>query len=49
MRDPAPVMLKCQTCLGSFQFGPHRYWGKVIASYQFQVCNRCFSGNHDGW
>lgn len=47
--DPAPIMYTCQMCGSRFQFGPHRYDGKFIRSYQLMVCRPCHEGNHDGW
>jgi hypothetical protein len=42
------VMIKCDLCSMSFQFGPHKYDGKHLAHYNMSVCNSCLRGNWDG-
>lgn len=42
-------MYDCGICGLEFQFGPHIYNGKHIASYQLTVCKGCWDGNWDGW
>jgi hypothetical protein len=42
-------MFPCDLCGSKFQFGPHVYDGKHIASYQLTVCRSCWESNHDGW
>jgi hypothetical protein len=42
------IMIKCDLCNMSFQFGHHRYDGKHLASYNMSVCNSCLRGNWDG-
>lgn len=43
------IMIDCQMCGASFQFGPHVYNGRHIARYELTVCDTCWVGNHDGW
>lgn len=42
-------MCRCETCGANFQFGPHRYDGKVIPTYKISVCMACWNANWDGW
>lgn len=51
MRKPEEikVMIPCDMCGASFQFGPHRYDGKYIGAYKLTVCKTCFEANWDGW
>jgi len=42
-------MYNCDICGAQFQFGPHIYDGRYIASYQITVCKSCWDGNWDGW
>lgn len=46
--DPHAVMITCDLCTRSFQFGPHRYDGKPLNHYQMSVCSICLSSNWDG-
>ena len=43
------MMVTCDVCEQSFQFGPHRYDGKRNTTYDIMVCRTCHDGNHDGW
>ena len=43
------IILQCDLCGSSFQFGPHRYDGRRIPRYQITVCMPCWEGNWDGW
>ena len=47
--EPDPVVLRCDLCGRSFQFGPHRYDGKSIRTYRITVCTPCLNANWDGW
>ena len=48
MVDPK-VIYRCEVCGQQFQYGPHVYNGKFIATYQIMVCSGCYTGNWDGW
>ena len=39
---------KCFLCKQSFQFGPHLYDGRHIASWGISVCRSCDAANWDG-
>jgi hypothetical protein len=39
---------QCFLCKQPFQFGPHRYDGRYIASWGIMVCRSCEGGNWDG-
>ena len=39
---------KCSLCKQPFQFGPHRYDGRHIASWGISVCRSCDAANWDG-
>ncbi len=47
--DKEKIMISCDICGASFQYGPHIYNGKQIKSYQLTVCKNCWDGNWDGW
>jgi hypothetical protein len=49
MSDSLKIMVKCDVCETSFQFGRHIYDGKFIPTYQIQVCSGCYEANWDGW
>lgn len=42
------VMVRCDLCNMSFQFGPHRYDGKHLSQYKMSVCNNCLRAHRDG-
>ncbi len=42
-------MQTCEVCGESFQFGPHVYDGRYIATYRLRACNTCYRGNWDAW
>jgi hypothetical protein len=39
---------KCFLCKQSFQFGPHLYDGRHIASWGISICHSCDAANWDG-
>jgi hypothetical protein len=41
-------MCACFLCKREFQFGPHRYDGRRIPTWDIMVCDTCYQGNHDG-
>jgi hypothetical protein len=43
------IMFTCPVCGQQFQFGPHRYAGTHIRTYDMTVCETCYRGNWDGW
>lgn len=48
--DATRIMYPCISCGRQFQFGPHRYDGKVAKLYgNAPVCNTCWNANSDGW
>jgi hypothetical protein len=40
--------LQCDLCRREFQFGPGRYAGRKVVSWNILVCERCEAANHDG-
>lgn len=42
------IMIKCDLCYRSFQFGPHRYDGEYLSQYKMAVCDWCLRGHCDG-
>ena len=46
---PTPAMVPCDVCGKAFQFGPHRYDGRAIATYGIAACMQCWDSNWDGW
>lgn len=42
-------MIHCQICGKEYQYGPQRYDGKYIRSYDLNACQSCYAGNRDGW
>ena len=42
------IMVGCQLCGYSFQFGPHIYNGKHVARYNLTLCSGCYNGSWDG-
>ena len=46
--DGIKIMIPCGLCGGEFQFGPHRYAGRPVASWGISVCDTCESMNWDG-
>lgn len=49
MSSEAPLMIRCELCGNSFQFGAHIYRGKVISAYKLTLCDACYGGNWDGY
>ncbi len=42
------VMIPCELCGREFQFGPHRYAGRKVVSWNIMICETCDQMNHDG-
>jgi hypothetical protein len=46
--DAIKFMQPCFLCSRSFQYGPHRYEGRAINSWDIVICDTCDKSNWDG-
>jgi hypothetical protein len=46
--DSFKVMIPCDLCRREFQFGPHRYAGRKVVSWDIMICETCDNMNWDG-
>ena len=48
MQNNHKILIECLLCKHPFQFGPHRYEGRHIGSWEMSLCDICLSSNQDG-